>query len=438
MSIKGHSSVNGAVYDAFLARAEVLFSTQDGLNRLCFGEDTCLRQQHLRNRKRHLSQKRRAGIRTEVRDEAHELTDSQLYPLPLPDGNNDPILENEVVEALHDTAFALLPTLKQIEIQIQETRHRSWVAYSAPAFAAEIRTNQRNLVEVRIGLEDTNGVKIDAIWGGMDADAFYDFSPEKLVHQAVQRCQHQALAQANTQPEMQGEMPVVFANGWGGVWLHEALGHTLEADVVLKGSSPFGKMLHQKVAPSCLTLTDDATSPNARGSYSFDDEGVKAQQTVLIHEGELTHFLTDRATAQLLGIANTANARRASFRHSTMPRMSNLILKNGNTSVDELMADVPNGLYVTMPQSARFDPTTRMFHVHIAQGYMIEKGRLARPVANLVVSGVLPEALHQIIGIGDDFATEVGRGYCEKNQQIVPISVGQPSVLFNKLRVQSF
>ncbi|MDX1548539.1 MAG: TldD/PmbA family protein, partial [Rhodothermales bacterium] len=225
------------------------------------------------------------------------------------------------------------------------------------------------------------------------------------------------------QPVAPGAGPVVLAAGWGGVWLHEAVGHLLEADVL--AGSPLAGRLGTRVAIPDVTLVDDPTHPDGRATYAFDDEGVPATRTTLIDGGVLRAALTDRRHAS--STPSTGNGRRQDYRHRPFPRMSNLLLLGGTASPEDLLAGVQEGLYVTAVGHGVVRPGIG-FAVDVLDGFRIERGRLGAPVAGVRLIGSGPGMLAVLDGIGTDFRLDPARGVCEKQGQVVPVSVGMPAV----------
>lgn len=248
---------------------------------------------------------------------------------------------------------------------------------------------------------------------------FFARAPVHLAREVVERAQR--LANAKGMPA--GKMPVLLAAGWGGVWLHEAVGHALEADTRLLVAKR-----GQRIAPEGITLVDDATLADGRGSFAFDDEGSPATRTVLIENGLLHSLLTDRRH----GMPSTGNARRQDYRHPPLPRMTNLLMLGGQTAPEDLTADVQAGLYVNAIGHGSVLPGGR-FSFEIVEGTRIEQGRLTHPVAGLRVVGEGLQSLRKMVGVGNDFKLDPGRGWCEKANQVVPVSVGMPSVLLREM-----
>jgi TldD protein len=256
------------------------------------------------------------------------------------------------------------------------------------------------------------------------------------LHEIGRRAGEAAAIRLEAGPSPSGEMPVVFASRCGAALFHEALGHALEADFLLRGESPYAGLAGQPVASPLITVVDDPTLPGRRGSYRVDDEGTPAGRTVLLKEGVLRGFLTDRATARRSGLPATGNGRRGSYRDLPLPRMSNLCVEGWKDDPDDILAATREGLYVVELGGARVRFPEGEFAFEVAEAFRIEDGRLARPVEGAVLVGRGPEALRRIDRVGADFLLDPGAGSCDKDGQRVPVSLGQPSLRVSRLAVR--
>lgn len=337
-----------------------------------------------------------------------------------------------LVRAAADAAFSLDARIRRVEVAYHDRVRRIAVATSEGALRAEASM----LLGLRVAVTlagNGDAVTTHAVAGGADSFGhFFAHPPEEVAREAVER----ACRLAEARPLAAGTMPVVLAGGWGGVWLHEAVGHLLEADVVAAGDSPFAGCLGRPVAAPVITLADDATLGDGRGSYAFDDEGTPSGRTTLIENGVLRGFLTDRRTAREGGLPRTGNARRQDYRHAPLPRMTNLLLLGGNADPADLIADVDDGLYVTVVGHGVVRPG-QGFAFDVLEGYRIEQGRLTAPVTGVRLAGEGPKVLGDIVGIGRDVQIDTARGLCEKAGQVVPVSVGMPTVLIRALEVEA-
>ena len=337
-----------------------------------------------------------------------------------------------VIRAAADAAFSLDARIRRVDVAYHDRVRRIAVATSEGALQAKVSTMLGLRVEVTLAA-DAGPVTARAVAGGaFGFGHFFDHPPEEVAREAVERARRLAEGELLAT----GTMPVVLAGGWGGVWLHEAVGHLLEADVVAAGGSPFAGCLGRSVAAPGVTLVDDATRPSGRGSFPFDDEGTPAHRTTLIENGILQNLLTDRRFARDGGLPRTGNARRQDYRRPPLPRMTNLLLQGGTTDPADLIADVDDGVYVAVVGDGVVRPG-QGFAFDVLEGYRIERGRLTAPVAGVRLAGVGPDTLGNLVGIGRDVQVDTARGVCEKAGQVVPVSVGMPTVLIRAMEVTS-
>jgi TldD protein len=230
-------------------------------------------------------------------------------------------------------------------------------------------------------------------------------------------------------------MTVVLGNGWPGILLHEAIGHGLEADFNRKGSSTFSGRIGERVGAPGVTVVDDGTMPNRRGSLSVDDEGNPTQRTVLIEDGILVGYLQDSHNARLMGVEPTGNGRRESFAHLPLPRMTNTVMLAGDKDPAEIIKSVKKGLYAVNFGGGQVDITSGKFVFSAAEAYMIENGKITYPVKGATLIGNGPDVLKRVSMIGNDLALDPGVGTCGKEGQSVPVGVGQPTLKIDGLTV---
>lgn len=242
-----------------------------------------------------------------------------------------------------------------------------------------------------------------------------------------------AITALDAVPAPAGKMPVVVGNGFGGVLLHEAVGHGLEADAVQKGASVFAGRIGQQLAPEFVNAFDDGRKPNEWGSDGIDDEGMPTQQIAIIRDGVLESFLHDRRSAQKDGVLSTGNGRRESFRHLPVPRMTNTYFAPGDAQVADLIEAAGNGLYAVSFGGGQVEPATGDFVFGVSEGYLIENGRVTKPVTGATLTGNGLSALQTIEAIAGDL--KLATGFCGKAGQRVPAGVGQPHVLLRELTV---
>tara|TARA_B100001094_G_scaffold333371_1_gene411167 strand:+ start:2301 stop:3746 length:1446 start_codon:yes stop_codon:yes gene_type:complete len=245
----------------------------------------------------------------------------------------------------------------------------------------------------------------------------------------------QAQVQLEAVPAPAGEMPVILGSGWPGVLLHEAVGHGLEGDFNRKGSSAFSGKIGQQVAAKGVTVVDDGTLANRRGSLSIDDEGVQSQHTVLIEDGILKGYMQDKLNAKLMQQSSTGNGRRESYSHLPMPRMTNTFMLAGQHDPQEIIASVDQGIYAPNFGGGQVDITSGRFVFSASEAYLIEKGKITRPIKGATLIGNGPESMSQISMIGHDLELDKGVGVCGKDGQSVPVCVGQPTIKLDKMTV---
>ena len=228
---------------------------------------------------------------------------------------------------------------------------------------------------------------------------------------------------------------MVLGPGWNGVLLHEAVGHGLEGDFNRKGLSAFSGRIGERVAAPGVTVIDDGTEPGRRGSLTVDDEGTPTERTVLIEDGILVGYMHDRLSARMMGMAPTGNARRQSYAHIPMPRMTNTAMLGGTSNREEMIASTRRGLYCANFGGGQVDITNGKFVFQCTEAYLIENGRVTAPVKGATLIGDGPTSLTKVELIGDDFAYDPGVGVCGKSGQGVPVGVGQPSLKIAGLTV---
>jgi TldD protein len=251
----------------------------------------------------------------------------------------------------------------------------------------------------------------------------------------VDEALRQALVNLESVPAPAGEMPVVLGPGWPGILLHEAIGHGLEGDFNRKKTSVFSGFLGEQIASPGVTVIDDGTIHDRRGSLTIDDEGTPSQRTVLIEDGKLVGYMQDRMNARLMGMAPTGNGRRESFAHAPMPRMTNTFMTNGTHDPEEIIAAVEHGLYAVNFGGGQVDITSGKFVFSASEAYLIENGKVGAPVKGATLIGNGPDALKRVRMVGNDMKLDPGVGTCGKDGQGVPVGVGQPTLLLDNLTV---
>ncbi len=263
-------------------------------------------------------------------------------------------------------------------------------------------------------------------------DALFD---EANWSRAIDMAVAQALTNLDSVAAPAGEMTVLLGPGWPGVLLHEAVGHGLEGDFNRKGTSAFSGRLGTRVAAPGVTIVDDGSIMDRRGSLSIDDEGTPTQETVLIEDGILKGYMQDRLNARLMGVAATGNGRRESYAHAPMPRMTNTFMRGGSDDPAELLGRVRNGIFAKSFGGGQVDIVSGKFVFSCTEAYKIENGKLGTPIKGATLIGDGPSVLTKVTGIGDDMALDEGIGVCGKGGQSVPAGVGQPTLLVSGLTV---
>ena len=255
--------------------------------------------------------------------------------------------------------------------------------------------------------------------------------PEDLAKEAVRG----ALVNLDAVDAPAGPMPVVLGPGWPGVLLHEAVGHGLEGDFNRKGSSAFANRLGEQVASPACTVIDDGTLPGRRGSLTVDDEGTPTEATVLIENGILVGYMQDKLNAKLMGMAATGNGRRQSYAHQPMPRMTNTFMQPGPYEREEIIAACPKGVYAVNFGGGQVDITSGRFVFSATEAYLIESGKVTRPIRGATLIGNGPDVMTKVSMVGNDLALDQGVGVCGKEGQSVPVGVGQPTLLIDEITI---
>jgi TldD protein len=334
----------------------------------------------------------------------------------------------DLLRACDETARGMGADVAQVTVSYAEGRRRVQVFNSNGLVAADDRTRVRLSVQVvarRDGTVETG----HETRGGHAGFEIVAESPEEVAEKAARK----ALTMLDAVDAPSGRMPVVVGNGFGGVLLHEAVGHGLEADAVQKRASVYAGRLGEEIAPAFLVAYDDGLKPGEWGSDGIDDEGTPTQRTTIIEGGRLTSYLYDLLRARKDGVASTGNGRRESFRHLPVPRMTNTYFGAGNATPEELIEGTERGLYAVSFGGGQVEPATGDFVFGVSEGYLIEHGRVTSPVRGATLIGNGLEALKLIDGVAADL--EIATGFCGKAGQRVAAGVGQPHVRIQALTV---
>jgi len=355
----------------------------------------------------------------------------QLYAAVDPIASLGSAQKVALLEKLERKCRARDPRVSQVMASLGGEYEVVLIARADGQLAADVRPLVRLSVQV---IAEQNGRRESGTAGGggrTDYSHFTDAVLDLYAEQAVS----QALVNLEARPAPAGTMTVVLGPGWPGILLHEAVGHGLEGDFNRKGSSAFSGRLGQRVAAPGVTVVDDGTLPGRRGSLTVDDEGTPSQRNVLIEDGVLRGYMQDSLNARLMKMPITGNARRESFAHLTMPRMTNTYMLAGPHDPQEILRSVKKGLYATNFGGGQVDITNGKFVFSAAEAYLIEEGKVTHPVKGATLIGNGPDALTRISMIGNDLALDTGIGTCGKEGQSVPVGVGQPTLRIDALTV---
>ncbi len=320
--------------------------------------------------------------------------------------------------------------------QVSVTLFGSWSVVEIVRADGFIATDIRPLVRLNVSVVVEDGGRRESGNFGFGGRYLYErlFDETRWQH-AIDEALAQALTNLRSVAAPAGEMTVLLGPGWPGVLLHEAVGHGLEGDFNRKGSSAFSGKMGQRVAAPGVTVVDDGTMLDRRGSLSIDDEGTPTRENVLIEDGILKSYMQDRMNARLMGVEPTGNGRRESYAHAPMPRMTNTFMRGGNDDPAELLSRVKNGIFAKSFGGGQVDIVSGKFVFSCTEAYLVKDGKLGDPIKGATLIGDGPTALNKITGIGNDMALDEGVGVCGKAGQSVPAGVGQPTTLVSALTV---
>ena len=377
----------------------------------------------------------RAISSTGGRHAVRPLARQGAHGLYLPEDPMDGLAPEAKVAALRELdayARALDPRVKQVMVSLVGVLDTVLVVRSDGVLGADVRPLVRMSVQVIV---EQGGRREQGHAGGggryAQAELLAGGKPQAWAREALR----QALVNLEAGDAPAGTMPVVLGPGWPGVLLHEAVGHGLEGDFNRKGSSTYAGRIGEQVAARGVTIVDDGTLAGRRGSLNMDDEGMPTQCNVLIEDGILRGYLQDSLNARLMGVAPTGNGRRESFAHLPMPRMTNTYMLPGPHAREEIIASVKKGLYAVNFGGGQVDITSGKFVFSASEAYLIEDGKVTRPVRGATLVGNGPEAMTRVSMVGDDLALDEGVGVCGKEGQSVPVGVGQPTLRVDALTV---
>jgi len=354
-----------------------------------------------------------------------------LYPELDPIATMDSTAKVELLGKVEKLARAKDPRVAQVMASLASEYDVVLVARADGTLAADVRPLVRLSVTV---IAEQKGRREVGSAGGGGRFSLTHFD-DALIGQYVDEAVKAALTNLESRPVPAGEMTVVLGPGWPGILLHEAIGHGLEGDFNRKGSSAFSGRIGQRVAAKGVTVLDDGTIADRRGSLNVDDEGNASQRNVLIEDGILKAYIQDAMNARLMGVKATGNGRRESYAHVPMPRMTNTYMLSGDKAPEEIVASIKRGLYATNFGGGQVDITSGKFVFSASEAYWVENGKVLYPVKGATIVGNGPDALTRVSMIGNDMRLDSGVGTCGKEGQSVPVGVGQPTLRIDGLTV---
>jgi TldD protein len=359
-----------------------------------------------------------------------------LYPVPVPPTDIPIRTKIDLLQQIDRIARSYDPRITKVMATIASEEKTVLVATSEGWVVGDVRPLHR--LQVTCIAEDSSGTtpkRQMGTYGGGGRAAYEFFLEEERFARFAREAARQAIINLDADEAPAGSMDVVLGPGWPGILLHEAVGHGLEGDFNRKGTSAFSGRLGERVASSICTVVDDGTLRGRRGSLNVDDEGTPTQRNVLIENGILKGYLQDRLNARLMGMAPTGNGRRESFAHHPMPRMTNTFMLAGTTPPEEILRSVRHGLYAVAFGGGQVDITSGKFVFSTSEAYLIEDGKVTRPVKGATLIGNGPDVLTRVSMVGTDLALDEGIGTCGKDGQSVPVGVGLPTILVNAMTV---
>jgi len=321
-------------------------------------------------------------------------------------------------------------------VQVSAGLTGSWSVVEIIRADGFLATDIRPLVRLNVGIVvEVNGRRESGSFGIGGRYLYDSLFDDATWNRAIDEALAQALMNLDSIAAPAGEMTVLVGPGWPGVLLHEAIGHGLEGDFNRKGTSVFTGRIGERVAAPGITVVDDGSIANRRGSLTIDDEGTPTSETVLIEDGILKGYMQDRLNARLMGVEPTGNGRRESFAHAPMPRMTNTFMKDGKDDPTELLSRVKKGIFAKSFGGGQVDIVSGKFVFSCTEAYLVENGKLGAPIKGATLIGDGPSVLTKVTGIGNDMALDEGVGICGKGGQSVPAGVGQPTLLVSGLTV---
>jgi TldD protein len=352
--------------------------------------------------------------------------------------DNDPMTDAEFpvkVETLREIdAYARAADSRVVQVSATIAASLQEVHILRPDGTLVSDTRPMTRVNVSVTVEK-DGRRESGSYGGGGRASLTPLIDPSHWKSSVDEALRIALVNLEAEAAPAGQMDVVLGNGWPGILLHEAVGHGLEGDFNRKGSSAFSGLVGQQVAAKGVTVVDDGTIADRRGSLTVDDEGTPSSRTVLIEDGVLVGYMQDRQNARLMGVEATGNGRRESYAHAPMPRMTNTIMEGGEATPEEIVADLKDGIYAVGFGGGQVDITNGKFVFSCTEAYRVKNGKVGAPVKGATLIGDGPKAMKQVRAVGNDMALDPGIGNCGKAGQWVPVGVGQPTLMIGGLTV---
>jgi len=357
---------------------------------------------------------------------------SNLYPVETPTVDVRALEKLDIIKRADVAARAYDPSVSKVVVNFMDELKRVVIATSDGRLAADAQPLMRFFVQV---ISERDGRRESGRGSGGGRYGMDYFATQRTPEEIAQDGARQAVTMLESVDAPAGMLPVVLAAGWSGVLLHEAVGHGLEADFNFKKQSNFTDRVGQTVASPLCTVVDDGTMEHSRGSLNVDDEGSPTKYNVLIENGVLSGYMQDRISSKHFDNQLTGNGRRQSFRHHIMPRMTNTYMLNGESTFEELVRDVPRGLYCVDYAGGQVNITNGDFVFSVTEAYLIENGQITKPVKGVNLIGNGPDVLNKVTKVANDFKMAYDGGTCGKNGQGVPVSLGMPSVLVSGITV---
>jgi TldD protein len=366
----------------------------------------------------------------------HKIETSKIWPHLYPTINPlNSLADQEKIDLLKRVDAAT----RQLDSRIEEVMISLVAAYDHILVANQdgsLQADVRPLVRMNVSvIMVENGRREQGSMGGGSRSDYSYFLQDDRAFEYGREAVRQAQINLQAEEAPAGNMTVVLGPGWPGILLHEAIGHGLEGDFNRKGTSAFSGRVGERVASSLCTVVDDGTLPGRRGSLSIDDEGTPTENTVLIENGILKGYMQDKLNARLMGVKPTGNGRRESYAHLPMPRMTNTYMLPGNSDPDEIIQSVQKGIYARNFGGGQVDITSGKFVFSASEAYLIENGKITRPVKGATLIGNGPDVLTKVSMVGNDMQLDSGVGTCGKEGQSVPVGVGQPTLKIDSMTV---